>query len=226
MSQEHLISECLFDGNINVMGLPWCKDAHKTIRIETLTDNILCRRHNGALSAVDNAAKHTLDTIGEAVELYETRKVIQSRSWTIKYFETDMLLLERWCLKTLINIRMNSRPDYPIEGDWSELVRVAFGLEKFTPPKGLYMMAIQGHNLNFASGRITITTQTMNDKLAGAKFELRGMPFFLNLVPEPIQVNHGKGHLLGHGMKQWFSTRDNKGRMVKSHLMTFTYPKD
>ena len=70
------------------------------------------------------------------------------------------------------------------------------------------------HNLNLADGRITITTQTMNDKLAGAKFALWGMPFFLNLVPEPIQLNLGKGHLIGHGMKHWFSTRDRKGRIV------------
>ena len=226
MSQEHLVSECLFEGDINVMGLPWCKDAHRKMRIETLTDNILCRRHNTALSDVDNAAKHTLDTIGEAVDLYEKRKNVITRHWTIRYFETDMLLLERWALKTLLNIRMNSRPDYAIEGDWNQLVRVAFGLEMFTPPKGLYMMAMEGHNLNLMGGRINITTQSMNDKLAGAKFELWGMPFFLNLVPEPIQVNHGKGHLLGRGMKHWFNTRDRKGRMVKSHLMTYRYDKE
>ena len=74
MSQEHLVSECLFEGDIKVMGLPWCKNVAKRIRIETLTDNILCRHHNSALSEVDNAAKHTLDTLAEAMDLYERRK--------------------------------------------------------------------------------------------------------------------------------------------------------
>jgi hypothetical protein len=138
MSQEHLVSECLFEeGDINVMGLPWCKDAPKQMRIETLTDNILCRRHNTTLSKVDSASKQTLDTIADAANLFNVRSRILTRSWTIQYFTTDMWLLERWCLKTLMNIRMNSQPDYEIACDCDELVRVAFGREMFTAPKGL-----------------------------------------------------------------------------------------
>lgn len=225
MSQEHLVSECLFEGKINVMGLPWCKDSPKQMRIETLTDNILCRCHNTALSKVDSAAKQTLDTIAEAADLFDRRSQIPSRSWTIKYFETDMWLLERWCLKTLMNIRMNSQPDYQIVGEWDQLVRVAFGLEMFTPPKGLYMMAMKGHNIPIGGKKFNITTQSLDGKLAGARFRLWGMPFFLNITPEPIQLNHGKGHMIRGGMKQWFSTRDRKDREVPSHLMTFTYPR-
>jgi hypothetical protein len=226
MSQEHLVSECLFEGDINVKGLPWCKDAHRTMRIETLTGRLLCRYHNHALSEVDEAAKHTLDTLAEVYDLYERRKPILARSWTIKYFETDMLLLERWCLKTLMNINLNNQPGLPIEGDLNELVRVAFGLERFKPPMGLYMMAVKGHTINLVRGAMSITTQSMNGKLAGAKFDLWGLPLFLNLVPEPIQLNHGQGHLLRGGMKCWFNTRDRKNREVKSHLLTFTYPKE
>jgi hypothetical protein len=226
MSQEHLVSECLFDSEVNVKGLPWCKNEHKKLPIRILTSKILCRYHNTALSEVDAAAKHTFDTLGAAYDLYERRKAIQARNWTVKYFETDMLLLERWCLKTLININLSNQPGLPIEGDLKELVRVAFGLDKFTPPKGLYMMAVKGQKLDLVQGAMNVSTQSMNDKLAGAKFILWGIPFFLNLVPEAIQLNHGQGHLLRGGMKHWFSTWDKKNRPVKSHLVTFTYPKE
>jgi hypothetical protein len=172
------------------------------------------------------AAKHTLDTLDAVCDLYERRKPILAHNWTIKYFQTDMLLLERWCLKTLININLNNQPGYPIEGDLDELARVAFGVERFKPPKGLYMMALEGYTVNVVKGAMNITTQSMNGKLAGAKFGLWGLPLFLNLLPEPIQLNHGKGHMLRGGLKQWFNTRDRKNRMVKSHLLTFTYPKE
>lgn len=220
------VSECLFETDINVKGLPWCKNEHRKIRIGTLTGKLLCRYHNGQLSEVDKAAKQTLDSLEEVYDLYEIRKAIPARSWTIKHFETDMLLLERWCLKTLININLNNQPGYPIEGDLNELVKVAFGLERFQPPKGLYMMAVKGHTINLVRGAMNITTQSMNGKLAGAKFDLWGMPFFLNLMPEPIQLNHGQGHLLSGGTKCWFNTLDRKNREVKSHLLTFTYPKE
>lgn len=117
MSQEHLISECLYDGEIRVKGLPWCRETEKKITIATLTSGILCRRHNSALSDVDAAAKQTLETLRAAFDLWERRKNIVTRSWTIKYFETNMLLLERWCLKTLININLNSKPGLPVDAE-------------------------------------------------------------------------------------------------------------
>jgi len=190
MSREHLVS----DGEINVMGLPWCKDAAKKVRIETLTDNILCRHHNTALSEVDAAAKHTLDTIREAVDLYESRKKILARSWTIKRFETDMLLLERWCLKTLMNIRMNSQPNYQIVGDWDELVRVAFGLERFKLHLGLYMMAVKGHTMNLAGGHINITTQSMTANPAMRNVQIVDLLLLLNLAyQQTVVLNHRRG---------------------------------
>jgi hypothetical protein len=165
MSQEHLVSECLFDSEVNVKGLPWCKDEQKKVPIRTLTSRILCRYHNGALSELDSGAKHTLDTLGEAFDLMRVREKIRARSWTIKYFTTDMLLLERWCLKTLININLNHRPGLPIQGDSNrptdELVRVAFGLDRFKPPMGLYMIATEG-------GRIDLVDGTYPNEEAGA----------------------------------------------------------
>jgi len=230
MSQEHLVSECLYDGEIKVKGLPWCKDTLKTIRIETLTAPLLCRYHNQTLSEVDKAAKQTLNTLREACDLWEKRKNIRTRSWTVKYFTTDMLLLERWCLKTLININLSGKPGLPVYAvgqsnrPTDELVRIAFGLERFKPPMGLYRVAVTGETLiDVGDGHIHLTTKGRNGRLGGAELKLLGLPFFLSLLPEPIRWEGG--HLMRGEMKQWFSTYDLKNRPVKSHLMTFTYPK-
>ena len=229
MSQEHLVSECLFDREVNVQGFRWCKNEFKKLPIRTLTSKILCRHHNSALSEVDNAAKHTFDTLAKAYDLMEKRRNIRSRNWAVKYFRTDMLLLERWCLKTLVNINLSNKPGLPIEGNEGnsdkpveELVKVAFGLDRFKPPMGLYRIVAKGETVDLWDGRINLVTKSWNDKLVGGEFNLWGMHFYLSLIPEPIQWEGA--NMMRGGMKHWFTTWDRKNRPVKSHLVTFTYP--
>jgi len=231
MSQEHLVSECLFNGNVKVRGLPWCREREKEIGIASLTSGFLCRHHNSALSGLDSASKQTLDTLIEACDLYARRKNIRTRHWTVKYFTTDMLLLERWCLKTLININLSGRPGLPVDAECKsnmpteEWVRIVFGLERFKPPMGLYRVAVNGETLNdLGNGHIHVTTKSRDGRLAAADFRLWGLPFFLSLVNEPIRLEGG--HLMRGEHQQWFTTYDLKNRQVNSHLMTFTYAKE
>src|SRR5579862_8503717 len=56
-SREHMVSASQFDTEtITVQGLPWCRDAPKTIGLASLVAKNLCRDHNKALSPVDKAA--------------------------------------------------------------------------------------------------------------------------------------------------------------------------
>lgn len=230
MSQEHLVSECLYERAVKVKGLPWCMDDWKFLSIENVTSRILCRHHNTALSVVDDGARHTLDIIGRAFDLWEVRKKILTRRWTLQYFETDMLLFERWCLKTLININLNHKPGIPVDPEGKstmpteELVRIAFGLDIFKPPKGLYMMVSdqpENRTVNLMEGEMTIQTNSCNDRLSGAQFDMWGMKFLLNLYPDTLKWNQGR-LIRGAGMKHMFQTRDHKQRLVDSHLVTFT----
>jgi hypothetical protein len=231
MSQEHLVSECLYERDVKVKGLPWCKDDWKFLRIANVTARILCRRHNAALSVVDDGAKGTLETIGRAFDLWEVRKNIESRRWTIQYFETDVQLFERWCLKPLININLNNKPGILIGESTmptEELVRIAFGMDRFKPPKGLYMMVSdlpENRTVNLIEGEITIQTNSCNERLSGAQFDMWGMRFLLNLYPDTLKWNQGR-LIRGAGMKHMFKTRDRKGRLIDSHLLTYTYPGD
>jgi len=232
MSQEHLVSECLFDGLVKVKGLPWCKEKEKEVGIGKLTAPILCRHHNRVLGEVDAGAKRTLKTLREASELWRKRKDVVTKSWSFKpRYTADMLMLERWCLKTLININLNKKPTLPFDVHGSmmpteELVRVAYGLERFKSPMGLYRIAVNGDVGDadeLGDERIHLVTKSRNDILAAAEFRLWGLRFFLSLVQDQIRWEGGD---LMRGHKQWFCTRDRKQRMVQSHLMTFTYPKD
>ena len=62
ISKEHYISRGLlniFEGNtFKVLGFPWIdKDKSQKLTKNTLTSNILCQRHNSALSGLDTLAK-------------------------------------------------------------------------------------------------------------------------------------------------------------------------
>ena len=230
ISREHLISECLFpNGGITVEGLDWCKDAPMSIPIKSFTAKILCERHNNGLSEVDAAVKQSLDILREAAILFIARERIRARRWVVKSFNTDMLLLERWCLKTLINF--NQHDGFPIDPEvpephkpTKELVEVAFGLKRFADPSGLYLILRSGDQFTLNEGDLSISTMSMGERLAGAEFSLWGVPFFLNLLTTPFPMANAK--LLRHNISHCFQTFDDKRRSVKSHIVNFAYPGD
>jgi hypothetical protein len=230
ISHEHLVSECLFpDGGISVQGLDWCKDFPKAIPIKTFTGKILCERHNYGLSEVDAAVMQSLDTLKEAVILHAKREKVRARQWHVKHFNTDMLLLERWCLKTLINL--NQHDGFPINPEASEpnkptkeLVEVAFGHKGFVDPSGLYVIFRSGDLFTLNEGDLSISTMRVGERLAGAEFSLWGVPFFLNLLATPYPIQGAT--LLRHKIEHCFQTFDDKGCPVKSHIVKFIYPGD
>ena len=147
----------------------------------------------------------------------------------VKHFKTSMLLLERWCLKTLINVNLNLKPGWPIDGDspnpTDELVGIAFGIERFKRPLGLYLIVSdqpEQRTIDLMEGEITIQTETMNDRLSGARFNMWGLTYLLNLYPDELKVNGGQ--LLGRGgMDHKFQTNDDKRRWVLSHVLKYEY---
>jgi hypothetical protein len=227
-SQEHIVSECLYpDQFVSVQGFPWCRGAPMKVRIERLTQQILCKKHNEQLGAeVDWASKQARDTLCDAFKLQTIRERIRSRRWTIQYFEIDMLLLERWCMKTLINTNHQgglkyidgSEPDCPP----LELVEFVFGKRQFADHKGLYMISKTGEQITLNDGWLRVSAKSQNEQLVGGKFILWGVPFYLSLLPTPVIWDDA--NLMRRGMKHWFQIADDKGRNVNSHLVTYRYP--
>lgn len=194
LSREHLVSQSVFkDEAVIVQGLPWCKDAPVRIGLANLTAKILCIKHNSDLSPLDESASQTLTTVEEMTAVGTVRRQMKPRLWNVKTFEIDGVSLERWCLKTLINITCDR--EYPIGRDSNvpgrpsdRLVRIAYGRELFAERAGLYFIVRKGMTLNLVGGRVQCIPLIKNTHyIEGALFMFVGLHLLLFLEPEGPQ---------------------------------------
>jgi hypothetical protein len=219
-----------------VVGLPWCKDQPQRVGVASLTAKILCRTHNTALSDVDAAGAAAFETLRRSAELRATREASPARmtgQWLVSTFRVDGNKLERWFIKTLVNIGASRAAT----GTWAvsgsdlanpplEFIRVTFGLERFKRPLGLYFVATLGEMIESQDVLETRTLLNESGDLAGALFTFRGFRFFLNLAPGAVPQTApmpGKdawipSHLLYHVRR----LRNKVGRYV-SHTVEFDW---
>ena len=187
VSREHIVSKGLFDTQgIYVQGFQWCMNEPKPIAVEGFTAKILCSKHNSELSRVDQAGIETANVFREAFRLSDVREKMRPRIWARKKFRIDGYQLERWFLKTLINVAcrgdrpLGSRAEYPGKPT-QELVEIAFGLKQFSQKAGLYLMADIGE-MPPRGDLFRIITALQDDKhLAGARFQFQGIRYLLCL---------------------------------------------
>lgn len=190
-SREHLISAGLFSGEeVTVQGVSWCKEKPRTIRLAGLAAKILCVRHNNRLSKIDKAGAKTFRTLREADQLLAVRMPLKKRFWNVKRYRVDGLCLERWFLKTLVNIcfdhehpigKASSRKGYPS----LELVETALGAKEFVGRAGLYMVVHLGQKIA-TSSHFKFEPLIMKEEryVAGGLFIFYGFRFLLYLEPE------------------------------------------
>jgi hypothetical protein len=204
LSGEHTVSKGLFtDDRVVVQGLSWCKDEPKTIGLSSLTRKILCTHHNSGLSPVDDAAIAAFNAFRESVRLTDIREKIKERRWTVVHLPLNGDLLERWFLKTLINItiggiqKIGPKSTTPGEPS-SDLVEIAFGHRKFVPNAGLHNSAEAGEMIN-SIDMVTIAPffDSKNEYVLGGTFSFRGFRFMLYLGEAGFTGNitlvHGDG---------------------------------
>jgi hypothetical protein len=124
--------------------------------VKSLVSKILCRDHNTALSELDGAAKTAFNTMRAARALGFKRHAFgqSKKKWKQKRFEIEGSRLERWFMKTAINLTVA----YPGETRWEwgdkpandpplELIRATFGLIPVVAPLGLYVAVSPGEHL-------------------------------------------------------------------------------
>jgi hypothetical protein len=229
ISREHLVSECLLpEGGIRVSGFPWCKDEPKFVGNAALVGNILCEKHNSELSELDSSAKRSFDILNESWRLYGIRSKIINRRWPQKTFIIDGVLLERWFVKTFINLN-HGGPWIIGEGSHAagmpndELVRIAFGRAAFREKAGLYTAFYDGEQEVLVYPGLSLTTKTIGNNVMAGMFLLAGMPFFLSLIQKDLHEDQGA--CLFHHLKHFqYSTHDDKRRPVKSHRVDIVWP--
>jgi hypothetical protein len=201
MSREHTVSQSLFTSDeIMVQGFPWCLREPKKIGIANLVAKILCEKHNNSLSELDTAAVDAFNVFRESVRLNHVRgKLKRPPIWNIKRLTIDGPRLERWFLKTLVNLSFGGkwiigRGTHQVGSVSPELVEVVFGVRRFDNGAGLYTSARTGENID-SFDRVSATPLTYGEHLCAGRFNFRGYTFFLNLLPEKFHMD-GESHLL------------------------------
>jgi len=223
VSGEHYVSACLFpSGSVIVKGFPWCREEPKTIGLQSLTRNLLCRQHNSRLSDLDSAMLNVFNTLRESGRLNNLRSGLRQGSWDIKHFELSSTLVERWFLKTLINFSFGKELRYgDAEGAHGvppkELVEIAFGLAGFEGLAGMYIAICPGERVTMLES-VSIAMFTEGDALVCAEFSICGFRFVLSLVQE--EVHEFQGSQLSHKKINFnFRVPDTNGEMVLSHSL-------
>ena len=196
ISREHLISASLFPdtNSVTVSGFPWCKGETKTVGLASVTSKILCSKHNSLLSPLDSEAGAAFKAFNDSAILANKRLSEKASKFKVRHFRINGALLERWLLKTLINLCSESEllvgsnavtPGIPDES----LVRICFGLERFPEKSGLYLAARVGANVN--SGPAIGFAPLIFDgtHVAGGFFHFRGFFIFMSLFEELLPPN-------------------------------------
>lgn len=137
ISREHFISKALLQRlePLTIEGTPWAVEK-RTTNPNALASNILCKRHNEALSRLDD----------KIVELYDAlRSWHQDEEVGERFFDGEDI--ERWAIKAMLGFVTSGNARGPAAGgklvarsvpDW--YVRVLFGEEQLEDGCGLYLL--------------------------------------------------------------------------------------
>lgn len=202
ISGEHIVSASLFPQKsiLELSGMSWLKGKKKKIPIENLTSNILCTHHNSTTSSLDTEAGKFFRIFDDIAQGYH--KIGRLYDNKIHRFEFNGYLIERWMLKTLINLWKSKSLDNAIsfQASLEELALIVFGKTPFPGKSGLYLICKNGMPID---SRPKIEFQTIlhgssstDAKIIGALIEIRGFALVLWLVetemPNSTILNMGE----------------------------------
>lgn len=194
LSREHTISKSLWASPyVEVSGFVWCKGLTKRIGLESLTTRALCVKHNNDLSPLDALGAHAFDILRQQTKLTNERSKEPHKKFRRVDFQINATALERWLLKTLINLSYEGPyfigPKSTSQGFPSEdLVRVVYGKLKMPRENGLFVAAKPGMDLEFTD-TVQMSPLVKDEKhIHGGLFRFRGVYMFLDLVPGGLKV--------------------------------------
>jgi hypothetical protein len=193
ISGEHIVSESILAKRVTVRGMHWCGEP-VTLPASVLVSNMLCRHHNSSLSPLDSEAGKVRKALAEAARLIEVRGQFQRHSWSPVRLSIRGDLLERWFIKTLINMAWSDLPQRTWAlgpGDPPEaLVNWVYQGNALKGPMGLYGAVDLGLQLRLNGPLMLGATLVFRDPygLAGGFFDMLGLRWILWLSPEPLPV--------------------------------------
>ncbi len=238
MSKEHLLSAALWrSSSISVQGFSWCKESPREVGLNSIATHILCKVHNNALSPLDTSAAMAFDSLREATRLANGRDKLAPRGWVpVTYNIREPHLLERWFLKTCINLAVAQPSQHrwrqtgqPLNVVPQRLVQMAFGEESIVRPFGLYAAASVGDHVHLQDGVVFTPLLYGGPDMIAALFEFRGIRFVLHLeeheLPETLALPRSHD-------ERWMSSQllyrlrvvEWKSHGVPSHAVKFHWP--
>lgn len=186
LSREHFISHNLLhhlniNNRLSVSGLSWTGVDTKTISPRALASNILCERHNNALSGLDSIALRLFRALDES-DLSDTNK-----KELILFCGHD---LERWLLKTLCgliaskSLVLTDDVELDIQREWLEIL---YGKSEFTDEAGLYICKTTGHAFSGVHG-VEAQVIVNKGKVSGLGLKICGYELVLSMSGFPSRV--------------------------------------
>jgi hypothetical protein len=165
--------------------------------------------------------------------LANVRERMKPRHWNVVRYRVEGPALERWFLKTLINLCCDH--DYPIGRrstvvgrPTEQLVWNAYGLESFENRAGLYFVVRPGMQVNSADTVSFSPLIKHGAHIEGGLFVFRGLRFLLFLEPEgppvPLDGICIDGEDLGHAQLNFHNQQItvNTGK-YRSQVLTINW---
>lgn len=173
---------------IEVKGLPWVSEVKK-IYSKALTSKILCKRHNEALSGLDDIARRLIVTIKHILnEFNESNTELKDQIFLFNGYD-----LEKALLKTLIGIgfSQNASSKNAVLRDWKphpNWTDVLFKDTNIPENLGLYFPGLIGEKgkLNYKLGFTFAPVSNENHGIYAGIFRLFGLQLILVMAEPPV----------------------------------------
>lgn len=192
-SREHYATAGLWEDNaILASGFAWCLEEPRAVGLGSATAKILCKPHNEQLSPIDRAAIDAFGALREAQRIQIIREARPNRRWLRRFYDVDGVLLERWFVKTAIDLvnASGARVSWfgglpPLEPP-DRLVRVAYGLEPAGEHLGIYAVTNSSTPAHLREVLNFLPLLREGKEVVAGFVEFRGFRFLLSLVDQAI----------------------------------------
>lgn len=227
ISREHFISKTVLEamqGAIEFGGLPWiAPETTVTYGINSLASNILCKRHNEALSPLDAEAGRIFRSLQDiCLNLSPKTKSLSRKG---RWFLVSGQALELWGLKTLFGVfhaKLASRQsELLIETHTLDPAPFLAMLESHSLPSrcGLYLRATQGGVISGIDEKVTVVPIGDEQKkaLVGIRIGMMGFEFDVLMQPGEIDFAALAREAVYHPWQLLFKNR------MRQHMVAMTW---
>jgi hypothetical protein len=227
ISGEHFISKNVLEamqGEIEFGGLPWIESGTTvTYGLNSLVSNILCKRHNEALSPLDAEAGRIFRSLQDiCLNLSPKAKSLSRKG---KWFLVSGQALELWCLKTLFGVfhaKLASRQgERLIDTHTLDPAPFLAALESHSlpPPCGLYLRAKQDGVISGIDEKVTAIPIGDEERKAiiGIRIGMLGFEFDVLMRPGEIDFPRLAKETVYHPWQLLFRNR------LRQHMVAMTW---